>query len=75
MAQKKSLFDGIEEHKMKPNELSGDQLLHQLNNLTNVQFEKDENEKSRKQKHKENELNWTKKSIFFFFLICLIGQH
>jgi hypothetical protein len=52
---------------MKPNELSGDQLLHQLNNLTNVQFGKDENGKSRKRKRKENELNWTKKSIFFNF--------
>jgi hypothetical protein len=41
MAQKKSLFDSTEEHRMNPKELSGDQLLHQLNNLTNVQFVKD----------------------------------
>jgi hypothetical protein len=62
--KKKSLFDGTEEHRMKPNELSGDQLLHQLKNLTNVRFGKDEKEKSRKRK--ENELNWTKNNFFFF---------
>jgi len=62
--KKKSFFDGTEEHRMKPNELSGDQLLHQLKNLTNVRFGKDEKGKSRKRK--ENELNWTKNSIFFF---------
>jgi hypothetical protein len=61
--KKKSLFDGTEEHRMKPNELSRDQLLHQLKNLTNVQFGKDKKGKSRK--CKENELNWTKKSILF----------
>jgi hypothetical protein len=48
MVKRKNLFDGTEEHRMKPNELSGDQLLHQLKNLKNVQFRKDENGKSRK---------------------------
>jgi hypothetical protein len=48
MVKRKNLFVGTEEHRMKPNELSGDQLLHQLKNLKNVQFRKDENGKSRK---------------------------
>jgi hypothetical protein len=48
---------------MAPNELSGDQLLQQLMNVTNVQFGKDET--TRKRKRTPNELNWTKKSIFF----------
>jgi hypothetical protein len=52
---------------MKSNELFGDQLLHQLKNVTNVQFGKDENGKTRKRKRKENELNWRIKSFFFFF--------
>jgi hypothetical protein len=79
--KKKSLFDGTDEHRMKSNELFGDQLLHQLKNVTNVQFGKDENGKTRKRKRKENELNWRINSFFFFFFfkknkkICLIGQH
>jgi hypothetical protein len=48
---------------MAPNELSGDQLLQQLMNVTNVQFGKGET--TRKRKRTPNELNWTKKSIFF----------
>jgi hypothetical protein len=61
--KKKALFDGTEEHSMAPNELSGDQLLQQLMNVTNVQFGKGET--TRKRKRTPNELNWTKKSIFF----------
>jgi hypothetical protein len=65
MAQKKSLFDSIKEHRMKPNEFFGDQLLQHLMNETNVKLGKEE--KTRKRKRKENELNWKKKCIFFFF--------
>jgi hypothetical protein len=61
--KKKALFDRIEEHSMAPNELSGDQLLQQLMNVTHVQFGKGET--TRKRKRTPNELNWTKKSIFF----------
>ena len=48
---------------MVPNELSGDQLLQQLMNVTHVQFGKGKT--TRKRKRTPNELNWTKKSIFF----------
>ena len=48
---------------MTPNELSGDQLLQQLMNVTHVQFGKGKT--TRKRKRTPNELNWTKKSIFF----------
>ena len=53
---------------MGPNELSGDQLLQQLMNVTHVQFGKGET--TRKRKRTPNELNWTKKSIFF--LVALL---
>jgi hypothetical protein len=56
---------------MAPNELSRDQLLQQLMNVTHVQFGKDKT--ARKRKRTPNELNWTKKSIFF--LSYLIGRH
>ncbi len=56
---------------MAPNELSRDQLLQQLMNVTHVKFGKDKT--SRKRKRTPNELNWTKKSIFF--LSYLIGRH
>jgi hypothetical protein len=58
----KSLFDGTEEHRMKPKEFSGDQLLQQLMHVTDVQFGK---VCGRKRKRTDDELNWTKKSIFF----------
>ncbi len=55
---------------MAPNELSKDQLLQQLMNITHIQFGKDET--TIKRKHTPNELNWTKKSFFFS---CLTGRH
>ena len=67
------MFDRIEEHSMTPNELSGDQLLQQLIHVTHVQFGKDETTRNRKRT--PNELNWTKKSFFFFFFSCLTGRH
>ena len=61
--QQKEFFDGTKEHRIAPNELSGDQLLQQLMNVPEVQFGNDE--ATRKRKRTKIELNWTKKSIFF----------
>jgi hypothetical protein len=47
---------------MKPKELSRDQLLQQLMHVTEVQFG---NVCGTKRKRTDNELNWTKKSVFF----------
>jgi len=60
--KKKSLFDGTEEHRMKPKEIYRDQLLQQLMHVTEVQFG---NVCGTKRKRTDNELNWTKKSVFF----------
>jgi hypothetical protein len=35
---RKELLDGIEEHRLEPEELSGDQLLQQVMDFTGVQF-------------------------------------
>ena len=64
-------LSGTEEHRIAPNELSGDQFLQQLMNVPKVQFGDDE--ATRKRKCTKIELNWTKKSIFFFSY--LIGRH
>ena len=61
--KKKELFDGIEEHRIAPNELLGDQLLQQLMNVLEVQFGNDEFR--RKRKRTEIELNGQRKVIFF----------
>jgi hypothetical protein len=66
--KKKVLFDGTEDHRITPNELSGDQLLQKLMDVPPVEFEKDKT--TRKRKRSELELNWTKKSIFF--LVALL---
>ena len=72
--KKKELFDGTEEHRIAPNELLGDQLLQQLMNVPEVQFGNDK--ATRKRKCTKIELNWTKKSFFFFFFLSyLTGQH
>lgn len=55
-------FDGKSEHRLKPKELSGDDILKQLENVPDVIFGKSSR---RKRKRGELELNWTKKSIFF----------
>jgi len=54
---RKELFDGTEEHRLEPEELSGDQLLQQVMDFTGVQFEQETNS--------DIPLNWRKKSIFF----------
>ena len=67
--QQKEFFDGTEEHRIAPNELSGDQLLQQLMNVPEVQFGNDE--ATRKRKRTKIELNWTKKSIFFLVTLLV----
>ncbi|XP_062147815.1 uncharacterized protein LOC133856781 [Alnus glutinosa] len=54
---RKELFDGTEEHRLKPEELSGDQLLQQVLDFIGVQFEQETNS--------DITLNWRKKSVFF----------
>ena len=66
--RKSKKFNGKTEHEVAPIELSGDDILLQLKNLNDVKFGK--HPSSKKRKRSPNELNWTKKSIFF---ICLIG--
>jgi len=57
----KNLFDGNEEHKLEPEEMSRDQLLQQLMQVEGVQLGKG----GKKRNREDEELNWTKKSIFF----------
>jgi hypothetical protein len=64
--QEKELFDGTEEHRLAPEEISRDQLLQQLIDVEHVQFGK---HVGNKRKHRTSddidESNWRKKSIFF----------
>jgi hypothetical protein len=65
--QERELFDGTEEHRLEPEEMSKDQLLQQLIHVENLQFGK---YNGNKRKHMTsdgdvNESNWRKKSIFF----------
>ncbi|KAF5457849.1 hypothetical protein F2P56_021926 [Juglans regia] len=59
--KKKTAFNGSDDHRLPPPERMGHDLLHQLENVCNVEFGKG----SRKRKCRPDELNWTKKSIFF----------
>jgi hypothetical protein len=63
--RKGELFNGTEEHRLKPKDLSKDELLQQLMHVTGVQFEKQSGTKRKRIKRTDVELNWTKKSIFF----------
>ncbi|KAH7841811.1 hypothetical protein Vadar_034558 [Vaccinium darrowii] len=56
-------FDGKQEHRSEPKILSGEDILEQLTHVANIIFGKPPNK--RKRKRGEQELNWTKKSIFF----------
>ncbi|XP_062147797.1 uncharacterized protein LOC133856763 [Alnus glutinosa] len=58
----RELFDGTGEHRLAPKELSNDELLRQLDHVTGVKFGKGS---GTKRKRTNDELNWTKKSIFF----------
>jgi hypothetical protein len=63
--RKGELFDGTEEHRLKPKELFKDELLQQLNHVTGVQFGKRSGTKRKRNVENVEKLNWTKKSIFF----------
>ncbi|XP_042979992.1 uncharacterized protein LOC122310182 [Carya illinoinensis] len=58
---KKAEFNGSTDHHPAPIHLSGEAILEQLRELQDVQFGK----LSKKRKRTANELNWTKKSVFF----------
>ncbi|XP_042974567.1 uncharacterized protein LOC122306194 [Carya illinoinensis] len=60
--QKKNAFNGKEENRLQPKLITGHALLEQLNEVSDVQFGKST---SKKRKCLPNELNWTKRSIFF----------
>ncbi|XP_035544633.1 uncharacterized protein LOC118348016 [Juglans regia] len=59
--RKKANFNGNNDHRMPPCELSGHDVLDQLNNVGDILFGKG----GRKRKRRPDELNWTKTSIFF----------
>ncbi|XP_042950023.1 uncharacterized protein LOC122282129 [Carya illinoinensis] len=59
--RKKTAFNGKDEHRLKPKILEGQALMEQLHEVSNLQFGK----LLKKRKRTLNELNWTKKSIFF----------
>ena len=61
--RRSKLFNGKLENRTIPVELSGEQILEQLDCLTNVKFGK--HPLNRKRKRLPEELNWTKKSILF----------
>lgn len=56
-------FNGKSEHGTKPMELSGDEILHQLEAVKDVKLGK--NPMMKKRKRSVEECNWSKKSIFF----------
>ncbi|XP_040990902.1 uncharacterized protein LOC121238122 [Juglans microcarpa x Juglans regia] len=58
---KKTIFNGTEDHRMPPRQLSGGDIMHQLNNMAQVHFGKG----YKRRKRTPEELNWTKHSIFF----------
>ncbi|XP_035547412.1 uncharacterized protein LOC108987287 [Juglans regia] len=59
--RKKNAFNGKEEHRLQPKMKVGQALMEQLHEVSNVQFGKS----TKKRKRMPNELNWTKKCIFF----------
>ncbi|KAL3370741.1 hypothetical protein AABB24_007665, partial [Solanum stoloniferum] len=56
-------FDGKKENRSKPKELSGDDVLHQLDLLSTDRVGKHSNNK--KKKRRPEELNWVRRSILF----------
>ncbi|XXG47862.1 hypothetical protein AAC387_Pa02g2430 [Persea americana] len=64
----KDHFDGNNERRLKPKNLSGDEVFAQLERVQPNKFGKVSNNKKRKRT--EMELNWTKKSIFFELSYC-----
>ena len=66
--RKTVIFDGKQDHRPPPKELSAEDVLQQLSNIEEVRFGKAPHLKKRKRTVLE--YNWRKKSIFFS---CLIG--
>ena len=64
----KKSFDGNKEHRATPKQLSGEDVLHQLDGMEHITLGKTSKNKmsaKRKREHVELEHNWKKKSIFF----------
>ncbi|XP_042948658.1 uncharacterized protein LOC122281329 [Carya illinoinensis] len=59
--KKKSIFNGSTEYRGPPQQLSGEDILNQLQNIPDIDFGKS----TKKRKRTTDELNWTKRSIFF----------
>lgn len=59
-------FNGEIERDPRPKEYSGNDILKQFEHVKISKPEKHIGSKDMKRKRKPNELNWTKKSIFFF---------
>ncbi|XP_050121430.1 uncharacterized protein LOC126599134 [Malus sylvestris] len=59
------LFNGRREMRHRPQEFSGNDILDQFNYLVPHKFGKHDSNKDRKRKRNVEELNWTRKSIFF----------
>lgn len=61
----KADFDGHQEMRPPPREFSGEDILEQFDFIRPCKPGKHPNNKERKRKRNDEELNWTKKSIFF----------
>ncbi|CAN6719181.1 unnamed protein product [Malus baccata var. baccata] len=61
------LFNGRQEMRHRPKEFSGDDILDQLDSLVPCTLGKHCTNKDKKMKRNAEELNWTRKSFFFFF--------
>ncbi|KAM1818421.1 hypothetical protein PS2_000186 [Malus domestica] len=58
-------YNGRTEHRLPPKVLSGAEILQQLDKVRSFSPRKYENNRERDQPRAAEELNWTKKSIFF----------
>ena len=66
----KKSFDGNEEHRTAPKQLSGEDVLYQLDGMEHITLGKTLKNKmsaKRKREHVELEHNWKKKTFFFQF--------
>ena len=71
----KKSFDRNEEHRAAPKQLSGEDVLHQLDGMEHITLGKTSKNKmsaKRKREHVELEQNWKKKKAFFSN--CHIGK-
>ncbi|XP_042952270.1 uncharacterized protein LOC122289358 [Carya illinoinensis] len=59
--KKKNAFNGKDERRLQPKTIAGQALMDQLHEVSNIQYGKS----TKKRKRIPNELNWTKKCIFF----------